>query len=104
MTRHLQLDYDLRGTTAEVAIDGELDMAGAFRLEPAIEKVVSENRVDELVLDLAGVSFMDSAGLGSLLSTHQRLEDLGINAKVTRPSRAVERVLDATGTRRVLLD
>lgn len=48
---------------------------------------------------LSGVSFMDSAGLGSLLSTHERLEDLGINAKVRRPSREVERVLDASGTR-----
>jgi anti-anti-sigma factor len=104
MSRDLRLDYDLRGTTAEVAVDGELDMAGAFKLEPAIEKVVSENRVDELVFDLAGVSFMDSAGLGSLLSTHERLKDLGISAKVTRASQAVERVLDASGTRGVLLE
>jgi anti-sigma B factor antagonist len=100
----LRLDYDLRGTTAEVTIEGELDMAGAFRLEPAVEKVVSENRVDELVFDLAGVSFMDSAGLGSLLATHDRLKDQGINARVARASQAVERVLDASGTRGVLLD
>lgn len=79
-------------------------MAGAFKLEPAIEEVVSENRVDELVFDLGGVSFMDSAGLGSLLSSHERLKDLGIDVKVTRPSKAVERVLDSTGTRGVLLD
>ena len=104
MTRDLRLNCELDGTTAEVVIDGELDMAGAFRLEPAIERVVSESRVDELVFDLAGVSFMDSAGLGSLLSSHERLKDLGIKARVTRPSRAVERVLDSTGTRGVLLD
>jgi anti-anti-sigma factor len=102
--RHLRLDCDVRGTTAEVAVDGELDMAGAFKLEPAIEKVVAENRLDELFFDLAGVSFMDSAGLGSLLSTQERLKDLGIDAKVRRPSRAVERVLDVSGTRSVLLD
>jgi anti-anti-sigma factor len=59
--------------------------------------------VDELVLDLGGVNFIDSAGLGSLLSTHQRLNDLGIKSKITRPSDAVERVLDASGTRGVLL-
>jgi anti-anti-sigma factor len=104
LTRDLRLDCELRGTTAKVAIDGELDMAGAFRLEPAIEKVVSENRVDELVFDLAGVSFMDSAGLGSLLAAHERLEDQGIDAKVSRPSRAVERVLEASGTRSALMD
>jgi anti-sigma B factor antagonist len=104
LTGDLRLDYDLRGTTAEVAIDGELDMAGAFKLEPAIDQVIAENDVAELVLDLAGVSFIDSAGLGSLLSTHERLNDLGIDAKVARPSQAVKRVLDATGTSSVLLD
>ena len=103
MTRDLTLDCEVHGATAELVLDGDLDMAAAFKLEPAIERVVSENAVDELVLDLAAVDFMDSAGLGSLLSTHERLHDLGIDAKVTRPSAAVQRVLDATGTRAVLL-
>lgn len=103
MTQDLGLDYELRGTTAEVAITGELDMAGAFKLEPAIEQVVSEHDVDELVLDLGGVSFIDSTGLGSLLATHERLNDLGIDAKVARPSEAVQRVLDASGTQFLLL-
>jgi anti-anti-sigma factor len=103
LTRELRFDCEVRGTTAEVALEGDLDMAAAFKLEPAIERVVSGNEVDALVLDLAGVSFIDSAGLGSLLSTHQRLNDLGINATIKRPSGAVERVLDASGTRSALL-
>jgi anti-anti-sigma factor len=100
----MELIVHRRGTTAEVAVEGELDMTGAFTLEPTIEQVVAEDPIDELVIDLAGVSFMDSAGLGSLLSTNQRLKDLGISAKVTRPSQAVERVLAATGARSALLD
>jgi anti-anti-sigma factor len=102
-SNELGLDYELRGTTAELALNGDLDMAAAFKLEPAIERVVSQNDVDELVLDLDGVSFIDSAGLGSLLSTHERLNDLGIKSTISRPSAAVERVLDATGTRDVLI-
>jgi anti-anti-sigma factor len=103
MTSDLGLDYELRGTTAAVTVTGDLDMAAAFKLEPAIERAVSENRVDEVVLDLGGIDFMDSAGLGSLLSTQQRLNDLGITATVRRPSEAVKRVLDASGTRDVLM-
>jgi anti-anti-sigma factor len=103
MTHGLELDCEVRGRTAEVALNGDLDMAAAFKLEPAIESVVSENVIDALVLDLAGVSFIDSAGLGSLLSTHQRLHDVGINATVRRPSEAVRRVLEVSGTRGVLL-
>jgi anti-anti-sigma factor len=95
--RDLGLDTRVRGTTAEVALSGDLDMAAAFKLEPAIDHVVFENTVDEVVLDLAGVSFMDSAGLGSLLSTQERLNDLGINAELRRPSKAAQRVLEANG-------
>ena len=65
MTSDLGLDDVLRGTTAELVLTGDLDMAAAFKLEPAIEQVVSQNDVDELVLDLGGVDFIDSAGLGS---------------------------------------
>jgi anti-anti-sigma factor len=103
VTNDLGVDYELRGATAELAVRGDLDMAGAFKLEPAIERVVAENDVEELLLDLGGISFIDSAGLGSLLSTHERLNDLGVRSKITRPSEAVERVLDATGTRGVLI-
>ena len=103
MTRDLELDYAIRGTTAELVVSGDLDMAAAFKLEPTIERVVAKNDVDELVLDLGGVEFIDSAGLGSLLSAHERLNGLGIRSKITQPSEAVERVLDATGTRDVLI-
>jgi hypothetical protein len=41
MTSDLGLDCELRGTTAAVALNGDLDMAAAFRLESAIERVVS---------------------------------------------------------------
>jgi anti-anti-sigma factor len=99
VTRDLKLDYELRGTTAEVALTGDLDMAGAFKLEPAIERMVSETTVDRLVVDLAGVEFIDSAGVGSLVSTQDRMNDLGIDARFRRPSEAVQRVLDVSGMR-----
>ena len=103
MTSDLGLDCELRGTTAEVALNGDLDMAAAFKLESAIERMVSQHDVDALVFDLGGVGFIDSAGLGSLLSTHERLNDLGIKFEITKPSEAVQRVLDASGTRDVLI-
>ncbi|HET8713386.1 MAG TPA: STAS domain-containing protein [Gemmatimonadales bacterium] len=104
MTRKLGLSCEVRGTIAEVLVSGDLDMAAAFKLEPAIERVVAEHSVQALVLDLADVSFIDSAGVGSLLSARDRLNDLGVNAHFTRPSKAVERVLDVGGIRHVVVD
>jgi anti-anti-sigma factor len=103
VARDLKLDCEVRGTTAEMSVGGDLDMAAAFKIEPAIEDVVRENAIDEVILDLADVEFIDSAGIGSLLSSRERLSSLGIRTTVARPSRAVRHVLDATGTSRVLL-
>jgi anti-anti-sigma factor len=103
VARDLNLDCEVRGTTAEMSVGGDLDMAAAFKLEPAIENVVRENAIDEVILDLADVSFIDSAGIGSLLSSRERLDSLGIRATVARPSAAVQRVLNVTGTNSVLL-
>jgi anti-anti-sigma factor len=80
-----------------------LDMAAAFKLEPEIEHVVQEHAVDELVLDLSDVSFIDSAGVGSLLSSRERLNVLGVRTTITRPSQPVRRVLNAAGADDLLL-
>ena len=99
----LDLQWELTGETAQLRVSGELDMAAAFKLEPEIERVVAEREVNELVIDLGGVTFMDSSGLGSLLSTRDRMSDLDIEAKVVAASEPVRRVLGATGTDDVLL-
>jgi anti-anti-sigma factor len=83
---------------AALAVSGELDMRAAFKLESGLERLLRERPVRRLELDLSGVSFLDSAGLGSLLSTHERAKDLGIEMQIVNPSDPVRRILDLTGT------
>ncbi|MBN2169362.1 MAG: STAS domain-containing protein [Actinobacteria bacterium] len=54
---------------------GELDVYSV----PLFRKVVLKqegNRSHELILDLTGVSFIDSSGLGSLLEVYQKIESV----------------------------
>jgi len=83
---------------AALVVSGELDMRAAFQLESGLERLLGERDVRRLELDLGGVSFLDSAGLGSLLSTHQRARDLGIEMQIVNPSAPVQRILHLTGT------
>ncbi len=83
---------------AGLAVSGELDMRAAFQLESGLERLFREHPVRRLELDLSGVRFLDSAGLGSLLSTHERAKDLGIEMEIVNPSDPVRRILDLTGT------
>jgi anti-anti-sigma factor len=89
-------------TSLEVELAGELDMAAAFRLERELDRLLAERDFRALVLDVAGVGFVDSAGLGALLSIRDRTSQLGIEMAIARPSDAVRRLLELTGSDDVL--
>ncbi len=89
-------------STIEVVLTGELDMAAAFRLEPELERHLATAGVRALVLDLAEVGFVDSTGLGALLSIKDRATQLGISCRIASASDSVCRILEMTGTRTVL--
>ncbi len=86
-------------STIEVVLAGELDMAAAFKLEPELERLLSDPRAGTLVLDLSAVEFVDSAGLGALLSIKDRATQLAIGLQIASESESVRRVLELTGTR-----
>jgi anti-anti-sigma factor len=99
-------DFDFaerrKGDEAAVALSGELDMTATFRLEPAIDRLLEADGVRRLVLDLAGVDFVDSSGLGLLLATHERsaAADVSMSIVGTRPE--ISRVFELAGIRDVL--
>ena len=82
----------------DVVISGDLDMSATFQLESELDRQIAEGGVRRLDIDLADVGFIDSAGLGSLLSTRRRAEDLGIAMTVSRPSDPVRKLLELTGS------
>src|SRR3954454_16895450 len=92
------------GEQLDVALVGELDMAAGFGLEAEIERLLGEDEVRPLVLDLAELEFLDSAGLGTVLTIRDRAQDLGVELRLANPSDPVRRILEATGTAPMLMD
>jgi anti-sigma B factor antagonist len=85
---------------ATVRLEGELDIASAPVLDASLADVEG-NGTGTVVLDLAGVRFIDSTGLRSLLSARQRAETAGRTLRLTNIPVDVERVFDVTGVRRI---
>ena len=82
--------------TATVALVGELDMNSAPTPEQVAEGLVDAG-VTTLVIDCAGLTFMDSSGLRVLAGIHDRIEPDGGSILLRRPSRIVRQVITATG-------
>lgn len=82
---------------AVVSVGGELDVSNAETLESVIDRVC-EGQPEELVFDLSGLSFMDSAGIAVLLGGARRVPLV----RLRNPTPAVRRVVEVTGLTTVL--
>lgn len=78
-----------------LAIVGDLDLASAHELLAAAES--SAGAAEPLRLDLSGVTFLDSTGVGALLKIRRAATDAGREVRVTGRSEAVDRVLELAG-------
>ncbi|MEO3790436.1 STAS domain-containing protein [Nonomuraea sp. B10E15] len=56
-----------------VHIAGDLDVAGAPRLQAELEQAMAAAEPLQLVIDLTGAPFCDSVGLGVLVSTYNQV-------------------------------
>jgi len=80
------------GSHDVVVAKGEIDLASAPRVEAALETFSGQ----EVVLDLRGVEFMDSAGLKMLLGQRSRLDESGGVLRLVLGEGAVMRLLELT--------
>jgi anti-sigma B factor antagonist len=84
---------------AVVEIRGDLDALTASGFDRWVREQL-EGHVD-VVLDLDGVAFLASAGIGALITIRQEAARLGVRLHVTgRGNRAVQRPLQVLGLER----
>src|SRR5205823_2432821 len=68
----LGLDVEEKGGTTVLAVKGEVDVYTAPRLREKLVELVSQGKY-KIVVNLEGVDFLDSTGLGVLVGGLKRL-------------------------------
>jgi anti-sigma B factor antagonist len=76
-----------------VTADGELDAYASPELTSCFEEVSREARV---VIDLGGVSFMDSTALGILVRAVRELGERNADVRVVLPHTSARRIFELT--------
>ena len=82
-------------STVTVALDGELDFATAFDVEMRLERAIRD--ADQVVIDLSGLDFIDSTGIGTLLEAHQAARREGVELRLLPGRERVQRVFEMAG-------
>jgi anti-sigma B factor antagonist len=87
--------------TVSLALEGELDLAGASQMEESLAAAERESPL-RLIVDLGRLAFMDSTGLRLLLQADARARERGCELVLRPGEPAVQRVFEVTGALAVL--
>jgi anti-sigma B factor antagonist len=99
----VSLDVQSRQTDKGVTVlapSGRLDVAGAPALKDAISEAVKGGQ-PRLVIDMEGVSFVDSTGLGSVIAALKLVRTSKGDLRLAAPNQQVRVVLELTTLDRV---
>ena len=99
MSLEVQTHQADNGVTV-VAPTGRLDVAGAPTLKDAISAAL-KNGQPRVVLDMEGVSFVDSTGLGSVIAALKQIRSSQGDLRLAAPNQQVRVVLELTTLDRV---
>lgn len=85
-----------------IYLAGELDHHEARCTIRSIDELLDEYLPRDCVLDLSGLSFMDSSGIAVIIRISRRMKALGGRAWIENPAKQPQRVIDASGIDRLV--
>nr|WP_296074761.1 STAS domain-containing protein [uncultured Actinoplanes sp.] len=80
-----------------MVVTGDIDAVSEAALDTAIFVVLRHHRPRHIALQVAGVGFIDAAGVSALLRCHATARAFGCDLTLTDPQPAVHRVLEIVG-------
>ena len=102
LRKNAEVKFTVNGGKLTAHVLGEIDHRGAAGIRSTIDDTVRQENCEHLVLDLSGVDFMDSSGLGLILGRYNSAKSMGKGFSVINPSPSAERILSAAGAGRII--
>jgi anti-anti-sigma factor len=90
------------GDVVTAALAGDFDMQATFTVEPVLERSLETPRLRRIELDLRGLEFIDSTGMGVIVRLDREARGRGVQLRLRRGPRPVHRVFEKSGLADVL--
>ena len=80
----------------EFKLVGEVDISNAHLFKKQLETALGEKR-QNITIDLSGLSYIDSTGLGVIIGTYGSIQKDGFTIKLLNPRENVKKLLRISG-------
>jgi anti-sigma B factor antagonist len=94
--QEIEIEVARRGASTVVAARGEVDVATAPALRDGLDEAL-DGGPGPVVVDLTGVTFIDSTGLGVLIGARRRCDEVGRELRVVVSEPRILKVFEITG-------
>jgi anti-anti-sigma factor len=85
------------GDAVTAALAGDFDMQATFTVEPALERALATPGLRRIELDLRGLDFIDSTGMGVIVRLDREARGRGVQLHLRRGPRPVHLVFEKSG-------
>lgn len=93
----MDLDFNTKGTDICVRLRGELDEYASRALRGDLDKLIETRSLRSMTLDMQGVTFIDSTGLGLVLGRYKKLRAKRAELLLRNVPPLVDKVFRASG-------
>ncbi len=101
-TKNAAVTLESENNVLRAAIVGEIDHHCAKNIRQEIDSALLSAAPDKLIIDMGGVTFMDSSGLGLILGRYTKAEEAGTQFAVQGAHGRVRQMFDMAGLDRII--
>lgn len=101
LAEHSKCNSEYKNDKLYVSLSGEIDHHSAVLVREYVDRQMMKYRPKALVLNLSGVSFMDSSGLGLVLGRCALGEEIGTHLCICGANARIMKILSMAGVDRI---
>lgn len=98
----MKIATSLRKGVLIVRVEGELDMHVADEFRNTVDGALDNNGLKNILINLKGVTFIDSSGLGVILGRYKRISLLGGKLCAAHIQPQVARIFELSGLLKII--
>lgn len=98
----MAVNYERVGDVIILRPEGDLDLGAVDEFRRTAERALEEGRCRKLLVNLKGVSFIDSSGLGVILGRYKKISQLQGEMAFAQAPAKLKPVLELSGLLKII--
>ena len=95
-------EYEYYDDLLRIEVTGEIDHHSAVSVRGEIDALIYEERPRHVALDMSGIDFMDSSGLGLIMGRYALMQKIGGELTLSSPNERILKILRLAGLERII--